>query len=64
MNCANPECNKQFLCSEENEYKYMRSCSDACRVDVRNLYIKEHNLSDEDVQARMQQLEKHNLVTQ
>ncbi len=64
VNCANPECNKQFLCSEENEYKYMRSCSDACRVDVRNLYIKEHNLSDEDVQARMQHLEKHNLVTQ
>ena len=24
VNCANPECNKQILCSEENEHKYLQ----------------------------------------
>ncbi len=39
INCANPECNKQILCSEENEQKYLGSCSDACRTHPRNRFI-------------------------
>ena len=27
VNCANPDCNDKILCSEENEHKYLRSCS-------------------------------------
>ena len=53
VNCANPECNDKILCSEENEHKYMRSCSDECRVHPRNRYIAEHNLSEEEVQERL-----------
>ncbi len=38
INCANPECNKQILCSEENEVKYRGSCCDACRKHPLNRY--------------------------
>ncbi|HEY4554750.1 MAG TPA: rhodanese-related sulfurtransferase [Bacillaceae bacterium] len=58
VNCANPECNKQILCSEENEHKYMRSCTDECRLHPRNLYIKEHGLTEEEVQERLLKLEE------
>ena len=58
VNCANPECNKQILCSEENEHKYLRGCTHECRVTPRNLYIKEHNLTEDEVQARLARLEK------
>ncbi len=57
VNCANPECNRQFLCSEENEHKYMRSCTDECRVHPRNLYVKEHNLSEDEINERIKKLE-------
>ena len=30
INCANPECNKQILVSEENEEKYLGACSYDC----------------------------------
>ena len=30
INCANPECNKQILVSEENEAKYLGACSYDC----------------------------------
>ena len=53
VNCANPFCNEQILCSEENEAKYMRACSHECRVHPRNRYIEEHNLSDEEVERRL-----------
>ena len=53
INCANPECNKQILCSEENEYKYMRGCTHKCRVSPRNMYVKEHNLNAEEVESRL-----------
>lgn len=53
VNCANPECNKQILCSEENEHKYMRGCTHECRVSPNNLYIREHNLTEEEIQARL-----------
>jgi UPF0176 protein len=39
INCANPECNKQILCTEENEKKYLGSCSDQCRAHPKNRFI-------------------------
>lgn len=59
INCANPECNAQILSSEENEHFYMRSCTDECRVHPRNLYVKEHNLSEEEIQERLAKIEAH-----
>ncbi|WP_042142358.1 rhodanese-related sulfurtransferase [Paucisalibacillus sp. EB02] len=53
VNCANPECNKQILCSEENEHKYMRGCTHECRVHPRNLYVQEQNLSPEEIESRL-----------
>ena len=58
INCANPECNRQYIASEENEHKYMRSCSHECRVSPRNLYVKEHDLSEEEVEERLRALEE------
>jgi len=56
VNCANPECNKQILCSEENEHKYMRGCTHECRVSPRNMYVKEHDLSQEEINRRLELL--------
>ncbi|MGN1401040.1 MAG: rhodanese-related sulfurtransferase [Bacillus sp. (in: firmicutes)] len=53
VNCANPECNKKLLCSEENEHKYMRSCSEECRTHPRNLYVKQHEMTEEQITERM-----------
>lgn len=53
VNCANPDCNDKILCSEENEHKYLRSCSDECREHPRNRYIVEYKLSEEEVEARL-----------
>lgn len=64
VNCANPECNKQILCSEENEHKYLRGCTDACRRSPNNLYVKEHQLTEEEVLARLEALEKESIVTE
>ncbi|MFK9093604.1 rhodanese-related sulfurtransferase [Bacillus salipaludis] len=58
VNCANPECNKKILCSEENEHKYLRSCSHECRVHPRNRYIAEHGLSEEEVNERLMAIGK------
>lgn len=44
VNCANPECNKQILMSEETEHEYLRSCSETCRNHPRNRYISEMKL--------------------
>ncbi|HIW33463.1 MAG TPA: rhodanese-related sulfurtransferase [Candidatus Paenibacillus intestinavium] len=56
INCANPECNKQILASEENEHKYLGSCTPVCVEHPHNLYIARHNLSAEEVQLRMKAL--------
>ncbi|MDT2814848.1 oxygen-dependent tRNA uridine(34) hydroxylase TrhO [Vagococcus carniphilus] len=56
VNCANPECNRQILCSEENEHKYLRGCSHNCRVHERNRYVVENNLSLTDWQERVEAL--------
>lgn len=53
VNCAEPDCNKQIICSEENEHKYLRGCTHACRVSPRNMYVEEHNLSKEEVEERL-----------
>ncbi|WP_096435123.1 rhodanese-related sulfurtransferase [Alteribacter populi] len=62
VNCANPECNKQILCSEENEHFYMRGCTDECRVHPRNRYIKEQDLTEEEVQKRHEKIESHRVT--
>lgn len=41
VNCANPECNRQYICCEACEKKYQRSCSDACRKHPRNRWYLE-----------------------
>lgn len=43
VNCANPECNKQYICCEDCEEKYYRSCSDACRQHPRNRWEQEEH---------------------
>ncbi|MBC1336048.1 rhodanese-related sulfurtransferase [Listeria booriae] len=58
INCANPYCNKQILASEENEEKYLRSCSHECRVHPANLYVKKHALSQEELEACIANLEE------
>ncbi|WP_102027265.1 oxygen-dependent tRNA uridine(34) hydroxylase TrhO [Salirhabdus sp. Marseille-P4669] len=62
VNCADPDCNRQFLASEENEHKYLRSCSHECRVSPRNRYVIEHNLSEEEVQERLARIEEEKSV--
>ncbi|WP_088105457.1 rhodanese-related sulfurtransferase [Halalkalibacter urbisdiaboli] len=62
VNCANPECNKKILCSEENEHTFLRSCSHECRVHPRNRFIEEHNLSEEDISNRLEKIEKHHRI--
>ncbi|MRG85786.1 oxygen-dependent tRNA uridine(34) hydroxylase TrhO [Salinibacillus xinjiangensis] len=64
VNCADPDCNRQFLCSEENEHKYMRGCSHECRVSPRNRYVIEHGLTEEDVQERLAKIEEEDHVKQ
>jgi len=56
VNCANPECNKQILCSEENEHKHLRGCTHECRVHPRNRYVKEQELTQEQVAEKIKAL--------
>lgn len=63
VNCADPVCNEQILCSEENEHKYMRGCTDACRKTPRNRYIVEQKLSAEEVDERLKIIEKETKLT-
>ena len=53
INCGNPECNRQILASEENEAKYLGGCEHDCRVHPRNRYVINHDLTQEDVLARL-----------
>ncbi len=56
VNCGSPTCNRQILVSEENEHKYVRGCSHACRIDPDNRYVEENNLSDNEWEARLNRL--------
>lgn len=38
VNCANPECNRQYVCCESCEADVKLSCSDECREHPRNRY--------------------------
>ncbi|UTR11535.1 rhodanese-related sulfurtransferase [Evansella sp. LMS18] len=62
VNCANPECNKQIICTEESEHKHLRACTHECRVHPRNRYIKEHDLSEAEVAERLEKLEESSTV--
>lgn len=62
VNCANPECDKRYISTEENEHKYLRSCSHECRIHPRNLYVQEHGLTEEQVEEKLKQLELENAV--
>ncbi|HII1397679.1 TPA: rhodanese-related sulfurtransferase [Staphylococcus aureus] len=53
INCANPECNKQILVSEENEAKYLGACSYDCAKHERNRYVQANNISDNEWQQRL-----------
>ena len=53
INCANPECNKQILVSEENEAKYLGACSYECAKHERNRYVQANNISDNEWQQRL-----------
>jgi UPF0176 protein len=54
VNCANPECNRKILCSEENEHKHLRACSHECRTHPRNRYIAQHGLTEVEVAERLE----------
>lgn len=58
INCANPECNKQILCSEENEHKHLGGCTHECRVHPRNRYIAKHQLTESEVLDRLAQIDE------
>ncbi|MCD7033578.1 rhodanese-related sulfurtransferase [Metabacillus sp. GX 13764] len=61
-NCANPVCNKQILASEENEQKHWRSCSEECLTHPMNLYVKEHGLTEDDIQRKLEELKAENTM--
>ncbi|MBP5835741.1 rhodanese-related sulfurtransferase [Candidatus Phytoplasma meliae] len=46
INCSNPQCNKQILCHESNEHKYLGACCQKCRLHPKNRYLlKQQNQS-------------------
>ncbi|MGG2106690.1 rhodanese-related sulfurtransferase [Lysinibacillus pakistanensis] len=57
INCANPECNKQIIASEENEAKHLGGCTIECTKHARNRYIVRHNLSEEQVAQAIEALQ-------
>ena len=57
INCANPECNKKIIASEENEAKHLGGCTIECTKHERNRYAARHNLTQEQVEATIAALE-------
>ena len=53
VNCGNPECNRQILCSEANQEKYLGGCSADCRQSDHNRYVKERGWSPDEVAKRL-----------
>jgi UPF0176 protein len=53
INCANPECNKQILVSQENEDKYLGGCSIECSRHPRNRYVALHKLTSKEIEKRI-----------
>lgn len=60
VSCANPECNKKILASEESEHRYLRACSPECRTHPRNRYVAERGLTEAEVAARLEALSVSN----
>ncbi len=58
INCANPECNKQILSSQENEAKHLGGCTIECTKHKRNRYIHIHGISKEVAAERIAILEQ------
>lgn len=58
VNCADPVCNEQIICSVENEHKYMRGCTDNCRRSPYNRYVIENGLTEEEVAERLAAIEE------
>src|SRR5690625_2566060 len=56
VNSANPECNAQILCSKENQDKHLGACSMECAEHPRNRYIMVHNLPQEEVEERLEEM--------
>ncbi|KAF1298656.1 hypothetical protein BAU15_11055 [Enterococcus sp. JM4C] len=56
VNCANPECNRQILCSEENEAKHLGGCSYECSAHPNNRYTEKHGISQEEKAAKLEAL--------
>jgi len=56
INCANPECNKQILASEENEHKHLGGCTYECSSHKLNRYIIKHQLTNDEVDMRLSKL--------
>ncbi|PRO64813.1 rhodanese-related sulfurtransferase [Alkalicoccus urumqiensis] len=57
INCANPDCNKQILTSEENEVFYLGGCTHECRVHPRNRYVEESGMTIEEVESQLALIE-------
>ncbi|KAF1302062.1 rhodanese-related sulfurtransferase [Enterococcus saccharolyticus] len=53
INCANPECNRQILTSEENEAKHLGACCYECAASENNRYVVANNISAEERLARL-----------
>lgn len=49
VNCGNPECNRQFLTSEENEAAHLGACSYECAQHARNRYVKKQQLNTTEI---------------
>lgn len=54
VNCGNPFCNEQILCSKENEDAYVRGCSPECRRHPQNRYIRENNITVDEWRRRLE----------
>lgn len=57
INCANPECNRQILCSEENEHKHLGGCSYECMVHPRNRYVIARSMNMDEINQVIMNLE-------
>lgn len=62
INCANPECNRQFLTSEKNEAKYLGACCYECAASENNRYVQEYRISPEEKQLFLERMAAENLA--
>jgi len=46
INCANPECNRQMIASEDSEREHLGACSEACMKHPRNRYVAKLKLEN------------------